>query len=318
MADARFHVPLPEISLAPLSHPDEYSREQTCFEAGDAVTVVKDSEGLGWTDLYAVVAEERPHVAVRRAVPALWFAAALREWSLHRRIGDLEYRDSGPAGRVTVTPPGDSVLDVIGAPTLVLHVFLRENVLFEVAGQLFAGPPPEPASLGGFALDDPGLLLLLRAVKHGLYESVQGAGLKMGYLSRALAAHVLQRSPQAPALKPHRRQWKGHGLSSRQLRLVLECIEDNLGHNITINALSTLAGLSRVQFIRRFKVSTRMTPHQYVIETRVRRARQLLIEGLLPLADIAAICGFSSQTHFSSTFKRLVGASPAAYRRMIG
>jgi len=67
-------------------------------------------------------------------------------------------------------------------------------------------------------------------------------------------------------------------------------------------------------FARAFKAATGSAPHRYLTDRRIGRARALLAEGRLPLAEIAEVCGFSSQPHFTYWFKRLVGTTPGAYR----
>jgi AraC family transcriptional regulator len=76
-----------------------------------------------------------------------------------------------------------------------------------------------------------------------------------------------------------------------------------------------LAHVSPYHFARLFKHSTGLPPHQYVIACRVERAKELLRErDRLPLADVAAEVGFSSQSHFTRHFKRLVGVTPRRFR----
>jgi AraC family transcriptional regulator len=63
-----------------------------------------------------------------------------------------------------------------------------------------------------------------------------------------------------------------------------------------------------------FKQSTGLTPHQYVIQCRVERAKQLLLQGELTIADIAYRVGFANQSHLNRHFKRLFGVTPKAIR----
>ena len=57
-----------------------------------------------------------------------------------------------------------------------------------------------------------------------------------------------------------------------------------------------------------------MTPHRYLTDRRIGKAKSWTSEGRLPLAEIAYLCGFSSNAYFAEWFKRLVGATPGAYR----
>jgi AraC family transcriptional regulator len=60
-----------------------------------------------------------------------------------------------------------------------------------------------------------------------------------------------------------------------------------------------------------------MTPHQFVTLRRISLARKLLASPNIDLALIALECGFADQSHFTMTFKRIVGATPHEYRRLI-
>jgi AraC family transcriptional regulator len=104
------------------------------------------------------------------------------------------------------------------------------------------------------------------------------------------------------------------GLSRRRLRLVCEYIAQNLHSELDLATLAATACLSKSHFLRSFKQSTGLTPHQYVIRERVGRARQLLSDPRLPIADVAYLLGFSSQSHFTSVFRQTTGTTPNAFR----
>ncbi|MFC4623875.1 helix-turn-helix domain-containing protein [Daeguia caeni] len=85
--------------------------------------------------------------------------------------------------------------------------------------------------------------------------------------------------------------------------------------NIFVGQLADMAGLSGAQFVRLFKCAMNITPHQYIIRRRVDTAKKLLMATDASIAVIAQECGFSDQMHLTKCFSRLVGTSPAAYRR---
>jgi len=74
-------------------------------------------------------------------------------------------------------------------------------------------------------------------------------------------------------------------------------------------------GLSATHFARRFKRSTGSAPHQYLMRSRVERARRLLVETDNAIAQIAFACGFTHQEHLTRVFHRLSGDTPARFRR---
>ena len=68
-------------------------------------------------------------------------------------------------------------------------------------------------------------------------------------------------------------------------------------------------------FARAFKRSMGMPPYRFVLMLRIARAKRLLRQNALPLADVATSCGFADQSHFTRAFTRVVGQSPGGFRR---
>lgn len=78
--------------------------------------------------------------------------------------------------------------------------------------------------------------------------------------------------------------------------------------------LAERAGVSEVYFRRLFCQTYGIAPKQYILDIRLRRARQLLAESRMPVGAVAAECGFSSLYHFSRAFRAAEGLSPSEYR----
>jgi transcriptional regulator GlxA family with amidase domain len=105
------------------------------------------------------------------------------------------------------------------------------------------------------------------------------------------------------------------GLAPWQIRKVRNYVAEHLGERIATTDLADAAELSASHFARAFKVSLGLSPHGYVTEQRIARARALIFGTDLPLCEVALLCGFADQAHLSRLFRRLVGQSPAAWRR---
>ena len=105
------------------------------------------------------------------------------------------------------------------------------------------------------------------------------------------------------------------GLSPAALRRVQLLVEANIDRPIHMADLAARAGLSVHHFGRAFRTSTGVTPHAFVEQRRIERARALIDSTREPLADIAAATGFATQSHLTTAFKRVTGFTPAAYRR---
>ncbi|MEW4564386.1 AraC family transcriptional regulator [Bremerella sp. JC770] len=105
----------------------------------------------------------------------------------------------------------------------------------------------------------------------------------------------------------------GGRLSRHTLRAVEEYIHAHLDQNIPLADLANVAQLSEFHFARLFKQTTGLPPHQFVIHQRVERAKGLIAEGRLSLAQIAIDVGFSDQSQLNRHFKRLVGVTPKRF-----
>jgi AraC-like DNA-binding protein/quercetin dioxygenase-like cupin family protein len=84
----------------------------------------------------------------------------------------------------------------------------------------------------------------------------------------------------------------------------------------TLAELAALSGVSRFQFLRGFRRETGVTPHAYLVQRRVRLARQLLIAGRAPAAA-AQEAGFADQSHMTRAFRRQFGVTPARYQAAV-
>jgi AraC family transcriptional regulator len=104
------------------------------------------------------------------------------------------------------------------------------------------------------------------------------------------------------------------GLPPRQLRLVSEYVEAHLGGEIKLADLAAVAGLSVPHFCRAFRQSTDLPPHRYVVQRRVGRAKELLVGSRLPIAEVAFLAGFASQSHLNAHFARALGTTPKRFR----
>jgi len=136
------------------------------------------------------------------------------------------------------------------------------------------------------------------------------------------ARAVLHARPRLDSLRhfgPSPAEDRGRrGLSHAALMRVEEYIDTHLDSALDIHELAAVVRMSPSHFTRSFHDATKLTPHKYVIEHRVMKARELLATTDLPLTDIALTMGFSDQSHFSRRFHELVGLPPGAFREQDG
>ena len=111
----------------------------------------------------------------------------------------------------------------------------------------------------------------------------------------------------------------GHGgMAPHKLRkaiaLIDHCLSDEEEGRVALRAVARDVSMSYFHFSRAFKQAMGMTATNYIAERRIERAKKMLEETELPISEIALRSGFSSQSHFTTAFRRLAGATPKAFR----
>jgi len=114
----------------------------------------------------------------------------------------------------------------------------------------------------------------------------------------------------------------GHGgMAPHKLRKAIGLIDHHLAEEeegrVALRVVAKEVGMSYFHFSRAFKQSMGMSPTNYIAERRIGRAKKLLQETELPISEIALRAGFSSQSHFTTSFRRVAGATPKAFRATI-
>ena len=103
-------------------------------------------------------------------------------------------------------------------------------------------------------------------------------------------------------------------LSYETLRQVVRFVNHNLETKLKWEDIAADVGIDRHVFGKRFKLTTGMTPHEYVVRCRLRRAMKLLAGSELSIVDIALEVGCACQSHFTTMFRQCTGTTPAAFR----
>ncbi len=105
------------------------------------------------------------------------------------------------------------------------------------------------------------------------------------------------------------------GLSPKANRQVKEYIQAHYAKKISLEELADLVQLSEYHFQRMFTVSQGISPHQYLTEVRLEKAKMLMHDGA-SFSYIALQCGFSHQSHFNNVFRREIGLSPSEHMKI--
>ncbi|MEC4816056.1 MAG: AraC family transcriptional regulator [Scytonema sp. PMC 1069.18] len=136
-----------------------------------------------------------------------------------------------------------------------------------------------------------------------------GGDLLIDSLKTTLAIHLLRNyCTTKPKLSNY-----SDGLSQVMLQKITDYVHEHLYQDLKLVELSAIAQLSPYHFLRLFKQRMGITPHQYILQRRIDKAKHLLKHSNLSIADIAMQTGFSDQSHLTRCFKRKVGVTPKQF-----
>lgn len=273
------------------------------------VRPVRSSAGLGWDRLYVSTQRELPY---RESFPGarshLMILHLDGPVTVRRGRRGLTAARHVPRGGLFLHP-ADTELDVqLGGPLNTVHVYVSDAALQATADD--GRPVRLKEEFGG---TDP-LLEQLVLTLDGVVRRWEPSGRTyVDQLALMIAAHLARRhSVRQQDAEPSGRP---AGLSDRQFTAVRELLDARLAEPLSLEDLASVAGLSVSQFARRFKARTGCPPHRYLTGLRVEQAARLLRAGDMPIAQVAAMCGFSHQEHLTRVIRSHLGTTPAALRR---
>ncbi|MBD1851707.1 helix-turn-helix domain-containing protein [Leptolyngbya sp. FACHB-711] len=286
----------------------------TSLPKSDIPIPVMSSESLGWQPL---LVEEFQQPPGGTDLPEAWVGHSIalclapRPHRIHQMVGDRCYTGLYSKGDISITPADIPASYRAEGDDHYLHVLMPAQFLQSVA-QEAAVNPDRLELVTEFRVRDPQLEQILLLLKAELYKGGGGIGrLYAESLANVLAAHLLR---EYSSDQPRVTQYEG-GLGDRKLLQVSEYIHAHLDQDIKLVHLADVASVSQFHFSRLFKQSTGISPHQYLLQQRVERAKQLLKTSQLAIAEVALQCGFNSQSHLGKAFREATGMTPGNYRK---
>ncbi|MDX6767280.1 MAG: AraC family transcriptional regulator [Candidatus Methylacidiphilales bacterium] len=117
-----------------------------------------------------------------------------------------------------------------------------------------------------------------------------------------------------PGINPGNPAADAHRHRPGPVRQVLECLERDFARPWKISTMSARAGLSEAHFHDVFRQTMGTTPHQWLLQRRLRAARERLLSSLDPVKRIAVECGFADSPSFAHAFRQHFGGSPKVFR----
>jgi AraC family transcriptional regulator len=280
----------------------------------EGISTQTRSDAQGWRSLYAASQHEQPYEArfasVRDHLIVLHLDGPVAiERDLHQGSG----RCLIPQGGMHMIPGGTDFRVKLCGALSTLHLYVRDEVLREIAAECLPGDPAALELLPRFGDTDPMLEHLLHAVRDVLEDGHPATACYADHLARAVAARLIRRHSNRSEHAPY--EQAPRDLLGGELARAIAFMRANLGRSIDLRDIASATRHSPGHFARRFRQSIGLAPHQYLLRLRTGMAQHLLAETGRPIAEIAFECGFANQEHLTRFFKRAVGATPAAYRR---
>lgn len=210
------------------------------------------------------------------------------------RPGDLGLYPAGSGERIVWQGRG-----------CLLHFHVHPDLLARVAN--VSAESPELALPRRFRFADRRLSRLAAEVHAGRAADLARSGLPddlTDSLVRRLAGMLESR---------HRPSSRAKGADDWLALRISDAVRERLPRSIRVGELAHLVGMSEAHFSRRFRRAAGMSPHEFVLRSRIEQARHLLAGGALPAA-VAAQCGFADQSHLTRLFASSLGVTPGALR----
>jgi len=289
----------------PVSHLHLKGRSSipSLLRGGDAFTITRMESSSGLADRITKVS----------SVPALLVAVSVK--SLAR--ADCQFWvDDKLVPTPYIAPFRSNVIDLDAQPGcwpgsafdyVLFHV--PRKGLDDIAADLAVGPVETYRV--SVAEEDLVLSQLTKSILPYIGRQGWPYPLALDHLNLILGAHLLQkygglRKPATVSVG---------GLGPWQKRRATELLSENLSGRIRLSQVAQECGLSISHFARSFKASFGVSTHRWLVQRRIERSQDLLIQTRESLSDIAEQAGFADQAAFTRTFHQIVGMSPGRWRR---
>jgi len=222
-----------------------------------------------------------------------------------RSLDGKRSRERRGTGDVAIIPAGMSHACSWDTPAQFMVLAIEPTLLKQI-GQDWINPDQIELRSQFMSESDPFIQSILLALKGEAAIGGIGSYLLIDSLKTALAVHLLRNyCVTRPKLSSY-----SSGLSQVTLSLVKEYIHNHLQQDLRLDEIAAIAQLSPYYFLRLFKQSMGITPHQYILQCRLNQAKHLLQHSNLSIAEIAARTGFCDQSHLTRYFKRIMGVTP--------
>jgi AraC family transcriptional regulator len=223
-----------------------------------------------------------------------------------RSLDGKRSRERRGAGDIAIIPAGITHSCSWDTPAQFM-VLAVEPTLLKQVGQDWVNPDQIELLPQFMSQPDSFIQSIFVTLKREAEIGGMGSYLLVDSLRTALAVHLLRNYCKTrPKLSSYT-----NGLPASKLTLVKDYINDHLHQGLKLDEIAAIAQISPYHFLRLFKQSMGLTPHQYIMQCRLNQAKHLLLHSNLSIAEIATRTGFCDQSHLTRYFKRTIGATPS-------
>ncbi len=240
---------------------------------------------------------------------ALIFVLHGQDKTWNARIDGRPFRMAVLADAILFAPAGTgSEWYTASGTSRFLHMSIEPGWFARLAEEADE-PVPDQVSAFAAGTADPRVVRTLRLLHRGLVEDGAPDRLLTDQARLAIGHGLLGFLGGA-----RRERSRPYALAPVRTARVKAWIEENLDRGISLDDIAAVARLSRFHFVRAFREETGMSPYRWLTHRRCERAKRLMVETNLSLADVAVACGFAHQAHFTNAFHRTVGTTPGRWR----
>lgn len=195
-------------------------------------------------------------------------------------------------------------------PIDVSHVYLVHDLVLRTAGEVFDKQISDVGMQDIVGTEDPLLHNLAAMLEQEISEGGFGGHLYVDAIKTQLCIHFLRKYAKIKF-----KEYNNYGaLTPIQCRRISAYIEEHIENNISLPELAELIGMNVYSFMRKFPAHFNTSPHTYVMNRRIERAKKLLACRNIPLKVVAASSGFSDQSHMTRVFRKILNVTPLGYR----
>ena len=277
-------------------------------------SILKSSDAIGWQNVRAI---HFRHTSSEVSIPACDDHCIVKNlgapFFANVYPGKRRFEGEVLSGEMAIIPAGSSwVCRTEGSESpKMLLLYLRPLFVRSAAGELSIAYDMGLTPQIGF--QDKNICHVAMSLLHELNEANVVGRLYADSLAPGLAIQLARRYSSLKDIHV------GHGgMAPHKLRQALALIDHHLSDEeegrVALRGVARAVRMSYFHFSRAFKQSMGMTATNYIAERRIERAKKMLEETELPISEIALRSGFSSQSHFTTAFRRLAGATPKAFR----